>query len=397
MEAQSLVIQPSEFKARRETLLQRVMSEGLAGVVLFSPTSIFYLTGFHFIPTERPMALLMSTDGVTHLFVPRLEHEHAEKMAQVDAVHNYPEYPGLRHPMEHLVDHVAGLGLRGRPLGVDGDGYSSSWGYRGPRLSEVLTNQPLTFVGRYVEEMRMVKSAQEIALIRESCRWGNLAHVLLQQYSVAGAKEIEIANRASDEATSAMIKTLGSIYRSAGSASAFAGFRGQIGPNSALPHAVTVNATLRTGDTLVTGAAADIYGYHSELERTMFVGEPSAVQRRFFELMLGAQDLALQSIKPGIPCSAVEQELQRYYAEHEITAYTRHHTGHNIGLQGHEMPFLDLGDHTVLAPGMLFTVEPGLYVEGLGGFRHSDTIVVTEDGIEMLTYYPRQIDAMVCG
>lgn len=392
-----LMISAEERALRRERIERKMQSEGMQGAVLFSPTSIFYLVGFHFIPTERPMALVLK-DGKTTLFVPRLEHEHAEGVSDADMVRSYPEYPSELHPMKRLAQLLGELGLATGKIGVDADGYASSWGYRGPRLSQVLPEADVaTGVGQWVEEMRMSKSDAELALIRESCRWGNLAHVLLQRYSVAGAREIDISMRATSEATSAMIDTLGPIYRSAGSASASAGFRGQIGPNSALPHAVTINATLKQGDTLVTGAGADIYGYHSELERTMFVGEPNAEQRRFFEHMLAAQNLAISLIQPGIPCSAVEQEMQRFYREHNLVPYTRHHTGHNIGLQGHEMPFLDLGDETILEPGMLFTIEPGLYVEGLGGFRHSDTIVVTKDGSESLTYYPRQLEDLICG
>jgi len=379
-----LTISKDEYSRRRQTFMTHIQEQKLQGAVLFNPTSIFYLVGFHFIPTERPMALVLDAEGKTRLFVPRLEVEHAEQASYVDTVVSYFEYPGEKHPMQHLVDMLQQAGLQ-TAFGVDADGYASGWGYRGPRLSELIPAATFTFVGRYIEEMRMAKTAEEIALIRESCRWGNLAHVLLQKYSVAGAKEIE------------MIATLGPLYKPAGSATAFAGFRGQIGANSALPHAVTINATLQPGDTLVTGAAADIYGYHSELERTMFVGEPSAEQRRFFELMLCAQDLAIATIKPGIPCSAVETEMQRYYRDHNLAPYLRHHTGHNIGLMGHELPFLDLGDNTIIEPGMLFTVEPGLYVEGLGGFRHSDTVVVTETGTESLTYYPRDIDSLICG
>lgn len=392
-----LMISAEEFQQRREKFLSKLSSEGLSGAVLFSPISIFYLVGFHFIPTERPMALILTGDGQTHLFVPRLEVEHAQKIAHVDKVSSYHEYPGEKHPMHHLTELLTSYGFGKQKYGADGDGYASSWGYRGPRLSELLTDAKLTFVGGWIEEMRMCKSPAELALIRESCRWGNLAHVLLQKYSLPGAKEIEISNRASSEATSTMIETLGPIYRSGGSAGAHAGFRGQIGANSALPHAVTINATLKPGDTLVTGAASDIYGYHSELERTMFVGEPSAEQRKFYDLMMGAQDLAFATIKAGISCSAVEKEMHRYYRDHDLYPYTRHHTGHNIGLQGHEMPFLDLGDETILQPGMLFTVEPGLYVDGLGGFRHSDTVVVTETVVEFLTYYPRDLDSMICG
>lgn len=391
-----LVITSEERRERRERVLSRMHDAGMDAAILFSPTSIFYLVGFHFIPTERPMALILRDSGST-LFVPRLEHEHAEHISDADKVVSYPEYPSEIHPMTRLATLVEEMGFASRKIGVDADGYSSSWGYRGPRLSAILSEATISpVIGAWVEEMRMCKSDAELALIRESCRWGNLAHVLLQRYSKAGAREIDISMRATAEATSAMIDTLGPIYRPAGPASAFAGFRGQIGANSALPHAVTVNATLREGDTLVTGAAADIYGYHSELERTMFVGEPNETQRKFFDLMLGAQDLAISLIRPGIPCSAVEEEMQRYYLDHDIVAYTRHHTGHNIGLQGHEMPFLDLGDDTILKPGMLFTIEPGLYVDGLGGFRHSDTVVVTNTGVELFTYYPRDLESMIC-
>jgi Xaa-Pro aminopeptidase len=74
--------------------------------------------------------------------------------------------------------------------------------------------------------------------------------------------------------------------------------------------------------------------------------------------------------------------------------YWKHHSGHTIGLRYHEGPFLDSGDHTLLQPGMVFTVEPGLYVPGIGGFRHSDTVAITEDGIEVMTYYPRALESL---
>ncbi|MCL6597080.1 MAG: M24 family metallopeptidase, partial [Firmicutes bacterium] len=85
------------------------------------------------------------------------------------------------------------------------------------------------------------------------------------------------------------------------------------------------------------------------------------------------------------------------FREAGVSEYVRHHSGHAIGMEGHESPFFDLGDDTVLRPGMVFSVEPGLYVPGLGGFRHSDTVVVTEDGHERLTLYPRDLDSLVCG
>jgi Xaa-Pro aminopeptidase len=86
--------------------------------------------------------------------------------------------------------------------------------------------------------------------------------------------------------------------------------------------------------------------------------------------------------------------VRAYFEEHGLKEYWRHHTGHAIGLRYHEGPFLDIGDDTVMQPGMVFTVEPGIYIPELGGFRHSDTVAVTDDGVEVLTYYPRDLESL---
>ena len=110
--------------------------------------------------------------------------------------------------------------------------------------------------------------------------------------------------------------------------------------------------------------------------------------------MVALQDTALNAIKPGAKCSDVDRAVRAYFDQHNLMPYWRHHSGHAIGLRYHEGPFLDSGDDTTIEPGMVFTVEPGLYAPHLGGFRHSDTVVVTQGGIEMLTYYPRDLASL---
>jgi Xaa-Pro dipeptidase len=144
----------------------------------------------------------------------------------------------------------------------------------------------------------------------------------------------------------------------------------------------------------VTGAGAAVWGYDSELERTMVVGKPSDDQRQMFDHMVALQDTAFEVIRPGQPCSSVDKAVRKYYEDHDLMPYWRHHVGHAIGLRYHEGPFLDIGDDTLIQPGMVFTVEPGLYAPNLGGFRHSDTVVVTEDGIEIITFYPRDLESL---
>jgi Xaa-Pro aminopeptidase len=391
------MVQPiarSEYAARRERLLAHPEAQAADALVWWGSHRIFYLAGFAFVPTERPIALVMSREGEAVLFVPRLELEHAQTYAHVDRVVSYPEYPDLEHPMRHLARLLGELGVK--RLAGDGDGYPKVMGYVGPKLSELIGGE-VTPLEDVLETMMQVKSPAEIALIRESARWAGRAHRLLQDYTRPGLTETEVEMRAAFDAHQELLAEYGATYRalSWGAPGPQAGYRGQIGAHGALPHSLNINAVFKPGDTLVTGASCPMFGYWSELERTMILGEPSAEQRTFFGHMLALQDLAIDACRPGRPCSSVDRAVRDYVERHGLTPYWRHHTGHNIGIRYHEGPFLDVGDDTVMEPGMLFTVEPGLYVEGLGGFRHSDTILVTEHGPEFLTDYPRDLASLV--
>jgi len=127
----------------------------------------------------------------------------------------------------------------------------------------------------------------------------------------------------------------------------------------------------------------------------MFLGQPSDAQKRFFDHMIALQETAFNAFETAKYCYDVDKAVRAYYEKHDLTQYWRHHTGHAIGLRYHEGPFLDKGDKTELKPGMVFTVEPGLYSPELGGFRHSDMVVVKEGGIEMMTFYPRDLQSMI--
>ncbi|MDQ3875814.1 MAG: Xaa-Pro peptidase family protein [Actinomycetota bacterium] len=391
----SIRITAREHALRREFLVAHAREQGLRGIVLFDSAYILYYAGFAFIPTERPIALVLSADGETALVVPRLEVEHARAESAIERIDHYDEYPGNPRAETVLARTLSELGIAGR-IGADQDGYPWILGYRGPSLSQ-LAGGEVYRISAAVEGQMAIKSDAEIALIRESIRWGNLAHTLLQRFTSAGATETEVSARASRAATEAMLAAIGPIYRTAHPFldGAHAGYRGQIGRAAAIPHALANNVVFQAGDVLVTGATAPVWGYVSELERTMVVGEPSGEQARLFGHMKAAQEVAFDAIRPGLRCGDVDLAVRGYYEQHELMPFWRHHTGHAIGLRYHEGPFLDSGDETEIEPGMVFTVEPGLYAAELGGFRHSDTVVVTEGGNELLTYYPRDLEALV--
>jgi Xaa-Pro aminopeptidase len=387
-------ISEEEHRARRERLLAECRRLDLSGYVLFDEQYVKYFAGFGFLATERPVAFVGSVGGDEIVFVPEFEVERIEAETPFERVESYPEYPGREHPMVILGRLLAGSGMTGA-VGGDQDGYPGILGYAGPPLSEV-TGGTVAPLAPFVESLLVRKSDAEIELIRESARWCGHAHQLLQQYSVPGTTEADASLRAAHEATLAMAAALGDSYgQQASSDGASAGYRGQIGRRSAWAHAVAHTIEFQPGDVLVSETSAPVWGYNAELERAMIIGEPTDEMRRLFDHMRSAQQVAFDTLRPGVTCADVDSAVLGYFEENDLLPYWRQHTGHAIGLRNHEAPFLDVGDHTTIEPGMVFTIEPGVYDSTIGGFRHSDTVVVTPDGIEILTEYPSDIESLV--
>jgi Xaa-Pro aminopeptidase len=387
-------IPASELEERRERVLEHVREEGLTGYVLFGQDYIQYLTGFWFLSTERPVVVAQNAAGDLVAFVPGFEVERVRAETAFERVESYPEYPGVEHPMALLARVLADLGIGGA-VGADQGGYPGILGYQGPSLGEV-TGAMVTPIADVVEAMMVRKSASEIALIRESARWCEHAHRLLQEYSRPGATEAEASLRAGHEATLALLDARGDSFGGQLSSSdgVSAGYRGQIGRRSSWAHAIAHNIEFRQGDVLVSETSAPIWGYNAELERAMVIGPPTDDMRRLFGHAVSAQQVAFGALRPGVTCADVDGAVMRYFADNDLLPYWRQHTGHAIGLRNHEAPFLDLGDTTTIEPGMVFTIEPGVYDAEIGGFRHSDTVVVTPDGIEILTDYPRDLESL---
>jgi Xaa-Pro dipeptidase len=387
-------ISAAEFEERRERLVEHVRLLGASGYVLFGADYIQYFTGFWFLSNERPVVFAQGVGGEAAIFVPEFEVARTRAETDFDRIEAYPEYPGLEHPMKLLARVLSDLGLAGT-LAADQDGYPGILGYQGPSLSDV-TGASVRSAADAIERMMARKSAGEIALIRESGRWCAHAHGLLQEYTRPGVTEAEASLRAGHEATLAMLDELGdSVGGQLGSNDGVkAGYRGQIGRRSAWAHAIAHNIQFRRGDMLVTETGAPVWGYNAELERAMIIGAPSDEQRRLFDHVVASQQVAFAALRPGVTCADVDGAVMRYFEDNDLLPYWRQHTGHAIGLRNHEAPFLDIGDQTPIETGMVFTIEPGLYDDELGGFRHSDTVVVVEEGIELLTSYPSDIESL---
>jgi Xaa-Pro aminopeptidase len=239
---------------------------------------------------------------------------------------------------------------------------------------------------RIVERARLLKSPAEIALLREAAaRLSGVAEaafaavrVGVTERDVAGA--IEVAIRAAGYDRPAFDTIVAS------------------GPNSALPHHRAGSRALAEGDLVVLDFGGVLDGYCSDLTRTVSVGAPTADARRLHAAVREAQQAAVEAVRPGVPASEVDAAARRLLESRGLGEAFGHGTGHGLGLDVHEEPRIGpprADSPTVqLEPGMVFTIEPGAYVPGLGGVRIEDDVVVTGSGCDVLTSVPRELLAL---
>jgi Xaa-Pro dipeptidase len=395
MPSYELRISQSEHKGRIEKVRSQLRRRRIDALYLVNPTRILYTTGFSHIPTERPVALVIPREGGLFFMAPHLEYDHIrEECKLADEVYTYPDYPGKTHPMRLFARFMSDKRLASSLIATDSaEGASGAYGYRGPALEDLLSKAKFVDGRDIVDNLRLLKSSQEIRLLKESARWSEIAHDLLLENAKSGVHDTLAAVKSSYEALAKMLKKLGRRYVQLRIALSplVVGFRGQVGRGSAIPHAVYTKNKIRRGDVLVSEAGVEVAGYTAELERTVIAGKPSAKAKKYFEAMTKAQDAALREFRPGISCGKVDEAARQSVEASGFSEALRHHAGHGIGLDGHEPPWLDPGDRTIIKQGMVFSCEPGLYFPGYAGFRHSDTVEITKKGMSFITNYPRSL------
>jgi Xaa-Pro aminopeptidase len=231
--------------------------------------------------------------------------------------------------------------------------------------------------GNAVEKLRAVKDLAELALVRDAAVL--ISHVVEEALPgiKPGVTELEVAA----ELEYAM-------KRKGASGASFETIVAA-GPHSAWAHARPSSNPLRKSQLVVLDQGAILHGYCSDMTRTVFLGRAPANVRRLYQAVLAAQEAAKAAIRPGVSGESVDAAARRVLKRERLVRYFTHSTGHGLGMEVHEMPRVGKGDKTILEEGMVITVEPGVYVEGMGGIRIEDDVVVTAKGCEDLTTAPR--------
>jgi len=385
------------YQERLKKIRSKMDELGVDGYVVYSNQSVNYLTGYKFIPTERPVALLITEDNID-VTVPKLEEDAAKQQELIDQVHVYYDYPGnnkgryynhsSKTPEKIVQRMIENRDVR--EIGCDMDGAPGLMGYEGPTLQETLGEE--VKVESWTEKMRITKSEEEIKVLRKSAEYADQAFEQLRNLVKPGKNEVSLNLEMKKRAAETVLEDQGAL--NVGSEE-ISGFRILSGKNTYNPHGQVENRQLQEKDILLPGMALAYKGYNAELERTMFLGEPTEKQKNYFEIMLEAQKLAQKNVVAGVKLSHIDQEVHDYFKEQGVLENTRHHTGHGLGLQGHEKPFIDRGNDKKLKKNMVISLEPGIYFQDAGGFRHSDTFLVKENGVERLTRDPRDLESNI--
>ncbi len=362
-------------QSRLEKLNAALRKSDLDAVILNPGPTLTHLTGLHFHLMERPVILMFAKDQEPAIVLPELELQKVASLPYALRVFAYPENPAEWDSVFRRA--AQSLGLDGKRIGVEPRQLrllefrhvragASEADY--PDASEVLSVLRLKKDTAEVEAMRRaVKIAQAaleatIPLIKIGMTEKELSSELVVQLLRQGSEpEMPFSPIVSG------------------------------GPNAANPHASPSERKLQAGDLLVIDWGATHDGYISDLTRTFAVGEVEEEYRNIHRIVQEANAAGRAAAKPGVPCAAVDRAAREVVESSGYGRYFTHRTGHGIGMEGHEEPYMRGDNMQLLEPGMAFTVEPGIYLPDRNGVRIEDNVVITETGADVLSDMPREM------
>ena len=371
---------PSELDGRLVRVRARMEESDIDVYVAVDPVNVYYLTNFFNFVHERPFVLVIRRDGPLQFVVPHLEESHvrARAVAELDIV-RYFEFPAPDGHTWH--DRLAALLPRGSRIGVEGA--------MPLRIAERIPDERVT--DDIIDETRFVKTPYEVGRMAHACGILDMGYDRLMQICRPGAM---LADLQQDVVGRMMRRTLEEIPHANPLATSF---KALVQPPSLSddPHNFTdAFVRMELGGPHVTLVVGQVNGYGVEHERTVFLGEVSARAKDPFDAMLEGRRRAFEMLRPGTNMGSIDAEVRAIYRRRGYGDALLHRTGHGLGITGHEAPFLAVGYDRALEAGMVVSVEPGIYLPGIGGFRHSDTVLITENGSVSLTHAPETIDEL---
>lgn len=360
----------TDYLARLDDLLER----SAADLAAFVPgENMVYFTGLHFHLSERPILGLYTRQGLSFI-IPELEATKQDAAPELEARRfAWTDEDGYGAAFNEAVAALAPAG--------------ASWALDGAtlRLFEWLAlenagvaRENLRDIGELFLSIRARKGPQEIADLQRAVHISEAALRATMDWARPGLTEREIADKLSAEMLARGAQGLAFLLALSGE-------------KTGLPHGATGDRIWGEDEFLLIDFGARYNDYPADITRTFCHGEPTAQMRAMYAAVYAANKAAREFARPGVSCEAVDRVARDVIEAAGFGEYFIHRLGHGLGLSVHELPNIVAGNRLILQPGMVFTIEPGVYLPGIGGVRIEDNVVVSEDGIQVLTSYPREL------
>ena len=354
-----------DFAARLDRTRREMAARGIEVLLLSVGADLPYLTGYEAMPLERLTMLVLPTGGDATLVVPRLEAPRVEEQGDAFALRPWEE-------TEDPVAIVAGLAGAPRRAAI-GD---TTWSAFLVGLQAAMPGTTFSLASEITRRLRARKEAAEVEWLRRAGAAADRVAARLAATRFSGRRERDVAREIGDM-----------LVEEGHDTAAFAIVAS--GPNGASPHHEPGERVIESGDAIVADFGGRLGGYHSDTTRNFCVGEPPDGYREAFAVLQRAQDAAVAAIGPGIAAEDVDRAARSVITDAGYGEFFVHRTGHGIGLDVHEHPYIVSGNTAPLEPGNTFSVEPGIYLPGAFGMRIEDIVVVTDDGGERLNHSRR--------
>lgn len=361
-----------KYKLVIEKAVELLKQNKVKALILSPSANMSYLTGFNTFPGERLLVNILTDTGENIFIVPKLYESEVREKAEFDQLYSWND---TQNPVDIIKIVAEKYNLSNCSIAIE----ETMWFTVFNKIFTTLSDVKYVYAAEIVGELRQCKSSLEGDKMREASHAADKALKNILNNIKPGLKESEVRDMLEDE-----MKKIGT------SGPSFPTIIGS-GPNSALPHYGAGDRLLQAGDAVVMDFGCILDNYCSDTTRTIVVGQASDKYKSIYAILKKAQQLAIDKVKPGVKACEVDFAARKYITDKGYGDYFIHRTGHGIGLEVHEMPYITESSQVVLKPGMVFSIEPGIYLEGEFGIRIEDLVMVTEDGVEVLNQFTKDL------
>lgn len=366
----------SYMSERTNQISEFLKEQGIDLAVVTSKANVFYFSGVYAEPHERVMAVLVDVTGKHVLFCPALE---ASIVAASPWEGDVVTYEDHENPFDRLAELFATFEHSNNRIGIEGEHMTFS---RYQELSSRLENAAILDIGESLQALRLKKTPEEIAILQEAATLADEAIEIGKQAIRPGITEIEVIAEIEYE-----MKKKGVREMSFDTLVLF-------GANSADPHGVPGDRVIQEGDFVLFDLGVVWKGYCSDITRTFIYGEANEEQKKIYETVRQALEAATEASQIGTTLGALDKAARDVITNAGYGQYFTHRVGHGLGIEVHEFPSLASNNLLTAEAGIVYTLEPGIYVPGVGGVRIEDDIHLTAEGPVALTRTPKHLQSI---